>query len=969
MCLKFSSLWTSGVQDEECDGGRTNKHCVRGEVSGHSTQTVLKPSDVKLCLNCAHAHKSASIQACTVRISPYCINVHRFLEDEPPRLEEAEGKCQSLSATLETLKQVAAVQLHRTPLVPYFRPVANPDRGALMENIKAVTPNHEHRVESIEMAKCVQHKKKELVQGREGIRRFESQLRVQKDHLNRMDSTISQHEDRQARRMIELYLKEKAQRQEELAREIKLERKVAERKRREERERMKERLKQREGERKRTRIEQLRSRTENEQSTQSLTGEESSGEWYSGGGGEDDSMRLSSSYSSTASLLERVRNISKWSSAENSLQENSGEHLGTEKQKQAPSTKSDKTSKFNNKHRETKDEPPRRVAGKPLVEGGSGVDSKPTDGGNPPHRGIRRSKMVQGRVPKPTKRTPQQQQQQHQQEPHDHSQLNTASQQKGPARDREKKSKQEPARHKSDSKPHTGLNNTQVRAKSATIHSPTTGLHDIFKVNQTAIPQGLPQKHTNKKSSASGIPKGNVVQPTTKQPPVEANRRVKKRVPLNDPTANPAAARRVSSSDALFEDPTNQPLSPSSVVLANAPPRMRNSIGHIGELDSVYDLLEKKVQPPPKSDTQPQAKRGSRLQMGFQTPTFDPATRQEDDQQPSVPPPPLPGEPVSRSQPDNFEFSSNPSYETGERAKRSVRESTTESSSSNRTNSDKQFEVGRNNANQNGVVNHKLHSHVHQQRSYVPQPSHNNATVVHQSHLQTSHVPRVAAITHHTAHKVQRGGGLNSAWQQSESDSSETERIRSVLSDHSSTTARHSTASTVSVKQSNSSGSNRSESHHQQPQSQKTPRAPRPTSIQDSGPYPPTRGGEDPGNHSRLPVPRKRYQSEPQNQPETLAAHRHVAPHPPPPRHTTRMPLRSPHDDGALTAYPRFQRREDHQARLHGTPVTHRRKNKHLGVLPGTGQLAQLTKQVTENGFGHGNQPQTSRHSNVGSLV
>ena len=245
----------------------------------------------------------------------------RFVREEYPRLEEAKGKCQKLTDTLETLKQVAAVQFHRTPLVPYFPPTPNPNRLALMENIRAVAPNHAHRVESIEMAECVQHRKKELVMRREGIKRFESQLRIQRELLHKMDSRSSL-EDRQAKKMIALYMEEKAEREAELAREIKLERKVAERKRKEERERVKERLqRQREEEKRRTRVEQLRGRGEIDQvSTQSSVGEEGGGEWYHRDG-EEESIHFSSSFSSTASLLEHVRSMNGWSSDNTSLQD------------------------------------------------------------------------------------------------------------------------------------------------------------------------------------------------------------------------------------------------------------------------------------------------------------------------------------------------------------------------------------------------------------------------------------------------------------------------------------------------------------------------------------------------------------------------------------------------------------------------------------------------------------------------
>lgn len=829
-----------------------------------------------------------------------------------------------------------------------------------MENIRAVTPNHTHRVESIEMAKCVQHKKKELIQSSERIKQFESQLRIQKNHLHKMDSVMSQHEDRQAKKVIALYLEEKAQREEELAKEMKLERKVAERKRKEERECVKERLRQKEDEKKKTRMEQLRSRVDNDQSSQSLTGEESSGEWYSGGG-DNDSLRFSSSFSSTASLLEHVRNVSGWSSVDTTLQNNNSKK--EEKQKSGAKqkdlntkTKLDESKQLNDdvvqSHLKSSESETHSV-----VTRGT-VDSKSVQS-NQRHKKDEGNKSLKTPAPKShQKKALHDQQQETHQNKH-------GSQKKGKSLQRGShvKRKPESSQHKNDSRQHVQLNNEQVRTKSQIQSAPTTGLHALFKANKTGISQETPPKHTNQSASNSHIPK-NTVQ-STKQPASEPERKIilrKKRVPLND-TKAPPAARRVSSSDALLEDShshhnnrkpaTIQPV-PASTRLADAPPNMRKSIGYIGKLDDqagVYDLLAKKVKPP--SNPQPREKKDSRLQMGFQTPTFDPATRQEGVQQQQQQ---QSSDTVSRSQPDNFDFSSNPSYESGTAAKYNIAKSSSGNGMTRST--DKK-------TNQNVPVNNprfQLQSHMHQ--SYMPHNTNqktNNTAITRQLHAQTSQMGKPVVKQVHPVSRHE----FSSVWQQYESDSSETERIKSVLSDQSST--HLSTMSTVSAKNSSSSSHSDSQHHHHH-RSQIISQMLQPPHLDNHIMYPSR--VDDSTHHSRLPAPRKRYHSQPHDQPEILntCGYRQVIPHPPPHRQTTRIPLQSGHDDGALTSYPRFQRREDHQARLKGTPTARRHRTKQLGVLPGTGQLAQFTKQVTENHIAHGNH-HSNRQPNVGSLV
>ena len=952
---------------------------------------------------------------------------------------------------LETLKQVAVVQFHRTPLVPYFAPVTKPDRQALMENIKAVTPNHAHRVESIEMAKCVQHKKKELVMRRQGIKRFESQLRIQREHLHKMETT-SELEDRQAKRVIQLYLEEKAEREAELAREMKLERKVAERKRKEERERLKERLqRQRRDEKKMQRqkqdgkkkmgrqkeeermwkqrekvVERLKSRGEGEQgSSQSVAGEEENGEWYHQEI-EEGSIHFSSSFSSTASLLEHVRNLGGWSSDNNSLQDNSTTAISerqrttatserekttatSERQRTTATSEREKTTATSERQRITAtserekttatserqritatserekttatSERQRTTAPK---ENESTVrkEERHTSTEVVSHDQERRNDRFSERESSTLEETsgaekaqnhseftpkPQQKQSSNNGRGKDLLQLPSGKSHKSPKkkkvpttrlpvssgaassglkskqqksqslpRDQPPMSKYESSGLKTNTTQLQRLNNETRRTQSPTL----TGLQSVLKTNHTRSP--LPHKQTNQTTRSRITPQA-------------AGKAATKLQRLNDFATSSPPARRVASSDALLDDhrhqqshngPTNTPITTAvASQLANTPPKIRKSIGYMGEFENqaaIYDLLEK------KSEKKQQAKKDNRLEKGFQTPTFDPRVRLDNDLE-------LQGSelvsPHANSQPENFEFMSNPSYESLAEAQQNAR---TEAKPQAKAKS-------RSLARSDPVT--KQNGHV----------STSNGGVA-QSHKPISQLPKAVVVDTSVLcnTKMQSLHGSNRGWQQnSESDSSETGRVRSVLSDYSSVTQSSVTHQSIlsAGHQSNSSGGFSSGSRSDA----------LPTSIKlhshvtSRPPWPHPHQGE---SHSGLPVPRKQYHSHPLgDETERSRSRQLVAPHPPPHRQTTQVPMQTVHNEAPLTSYPRFQSREDHKTRLHAAAAgsqlsrRHRTTRHHqLGVLPGTGQLAHVAKPHPDHA--HLLHPAKNKHPDrAGSLV
>ena len=110
------------------------------------------------------------------------------------------------------MTQYASLQSHRTPLVPIFHPVPQPDRTLLMENISAIVPNYEDRMASLETAELLRHKKKQLhTESGNTIKQFENLLRVKKQELRKAvdGKTI---EEKQQMKLKEFYMEEKLKR-------------------------------------------------------------------------------------------------------------------------------------------------------------------------------------------------------------------------------------------------------------------------------------------------------------------------------------------------------------------------------------------------------------------------------------------------------------------------------------------------------------------------------------------------------------------------------------------------------------------------------------------------------------------------------------------------------------------------------------------------------------------------------------
>ncbi|XP_067650276.1 coiled-coil domain-containing protein CG32809-like isoform X20 [Haliotis asinina] len=98
----------------------------------------------------------------------------RFLKEEPEKLEADLKRCKKLTGTLYTLKRLASVQEHRPPQIPpiasNLKEVGDEDRKNVLENIRAIVPNHDTRVAKIEAAETSRERKKKISTQQEALK-------------------------------------------------------------------------------------------------------------------------------------------------------------------------------------------------------------------------------------------------------------------------------------------------------------------------------------------------------------------------------------------------------------------------------------------------------------------------------------------------------------------------------------------------------------------------------------------------------------------------------------------------------------------------------------------------------------------------------------------------------------------------------------------------------------------------------
>nr|KAG5707607.1 hypothetical protein BaRGS_030989 [Batillaria attramentaria] len=98
----------------------------------------------------------------------------RFVKEEPLKLEAALKRCKKLTSTLYTLKRLATVQDNRPLHVPSIametKDVGDGEKMAILESIRAMVPDHETRVQSLEAADASRERKKKIVTQQESLK-------------------------------------------------------------------------------------------------------------------------------------------------------------------------------------------------------------------------------------------------------------------------------------------------------------------------------------------------------------------------------------------------------------------------------------------------------------------------------------------------------------------------------------------------------------------------------------------------------------------------------------------------------------------------------------------------------------------------------------------------------------------------------------------------------------------------------
>lgn len=102
------------------------------------------------------------------------VNEEKFLKEEPESIEDALKRCKRLTGTLFTLKRLASVQEHRTPQIPTKQVggkiPSEDDKRALLDNIKAMVPDHQARLMKLEAADASRQRKKKIITQQEALK-------------------------------------------------------------------------------------------------------------------------------------------------------------------------------------------------------------------------------------------------------------------------------------------------------------------------------------------------------------------------------------------------------------------------------------------------------------------------------------------------------------------------------------------------------------------------------------------------------------------------------------------------------------------------------------------------------------------------------------------------------------------------------------------------------------------------------
>ncbi|XP_067944042.1 coiled-coil domain-containing protein AGAP005037-like isoform X2 [Watersipora subatra] len=102
-----------------------------------------------------------------------------FIAQEPDKIEEALRRCKTVTNVLFTLKRLAAIDNHRTAVIPTLHtlPVDESTKKLLLQQIESILPNHTERVKSIANAEKSLFRRKEILRSKD-VLKFEKSLEL-----------------------------------------------------------------------------------------------------------------------------------------------------------------------------------------------------------------------------------------------------------------------------------------------------------------------------------------------------------------------------------------------------------------------------------------------------------------------------------------------------------------------------------------------------------------------------------------------------------------------------------------------------------------------------------------------------------------------------------------------------------------------------------------------------------------------
>ncbi|GFR99967.1 SRC kinase signaling inhibitor 1 [Elysia marginata] len=127
------------------------------------------------------------------------VSEEKFLKTEPSEIERSLKRCKNLTQTLYTLKRLASAQDLQPPHIPSIAQAGAEEtelteqKHAVLESIKAMIPDHQHRVEQMEATEASRERKKKISTQQEALK-FGKSLEIASKQLRPAQSSNAHNE-------------------------------------------------------------------------------------------------------------------------------------------------------------------------------------------------------------------------------------------------------------------------------------------------------------------------------------------------------------------------------------------------------------------------------------------------------------------------------------------------------------------------------------------------------------------------------------------------------------------------------------------------------------------------------------------------------------------------------------------------------------------------------------------------------